>query len=132
MKSNIAPIKIIKKGRLINMTNQEIRTLNFSLGVQKTKQYTMKGMSQAQADGKDYINNLVREWLREYQFATIKQQIGFLKEQIREMNCNIKIANEDLEYVYKIQDKKELMEEIEKWTMVKTILTDMLSVMVGA
>ena len=114
------------------MTTTEIRTLNFNLGVQKQKQYTMKGMSQAQADGKDYINHLVREWLRDYQFATIKQQIGYLKEQIREMNYNIKMANEDLEYVYKEQDKKDLMEEIEKWTMVKTILKDMLSVMVGA
>lgn len=115
------------------MTTTNIRTLNFNLGVQKQKQYTMKGMSQAQANGKDYVNGIVEEWLANFQFTTIKKQIGFLKEELRLAKTTIKEIKEDIE-IYKDNKEwlKDFNEDLEKWTMVQTILTDMLSVMVGA
>ena len=93
----------------------------------------MKGMSQAQANGKSVVNAMVEEWLANFQFATIKQQIGYLKDQIREVKTTIKEIKEDIE-TYKDNKEwlKDFNEDLEKWTMVQTILKDMLSVMVVA
>ena len=104
---------------------------NFQLGLGVAKSYTMKGLTQVQANGKSYINGLTEIWVKEYQYSTIKKQIGFLKNELKIAKLAIKETKEDLEYAYG-EEKKYYAEELEKFLMAEKILTDMVGVMVGA
>lgn len=111
------------------MKTQEKRTINFTLAIAKTKEYGMKGMTKAQAQGKEFINGLIDEWLANYQFETIQKQVGYLREQLRETNRTLNYANQDIKKATKYNDSEwlnDLTIEIEKFTMVKKMLTEML------
>ena len=103
---------------------------NFQLGLGVAKRYSMKGLTQAQANGKSYINGLTEEWVAEFEYSTVKKQIGYLRSQLRETIAIIKESTEDLSKAIDKEEKEFYAEEIEKFLIVKEILTEMLSVMV--
>lgn len=108
------------------MTTNELRKNMFSIGRAVLRKYTMKGMTQAEADGKSHVLAVVEDWINSYQFETIKKVIGYLKNESKIIKNNQKDIEMEFESTKDKEYQKELTEEMTKWCMADKILNNIL------
>lgn len=98
----------------------------FQKGIQQHKQINISGLTAPQREGKIEFGCIVRQWVNEYQFTSVKKVVGAIKEQLRNANEELEIYTEYLAVETNKTYIKDLEESVEKWSMVVNCLSELL------
>lgn len=99
----------------------------FEKGMRQHKEINIAGLTPAQREGKMAFGDIVRQWVKEYQFATVGKVVGAIKEELRNAENELEIYTEYLTVETNKSYIKDLQESVEKWTMVVGWLKDLLA-----
>lgn len=103
------------------MTKKEM----FEKGLRRHKKINIKDLTSSQRQGRMEFGNIVRQWINEYQFETIKKVIGAINDELRNAENELKIYIDYLAVETNPTYKKDLQESVEKWSMVVNCLKEL-------
>lgn len=103
------------------MTKKEM----FEKGLRQHKKINIKDLTSSQRQGRMEFGNIVRQWINEYQFETIKKVIGAINDELRNAENELKIYIDYLAVETNPTYKKDLQESVEKWSMVVNCLKEL-------
>lgn len=99
----------------------------FEKGMRQHKEINITGLTPAQREGKIEFGVIVRQWVNEFQFATVGKVIGAIKEQLRNAKNELEIYTEYLAVETNKTYIEDLKESVEKWTMVVDCLSELVT-----